>query len=80
MGRSEKMIVYGPPGTKAVLNGFAEIYREDIEDRVARRGKDDLNSSLALAESHIVTVNDKEAQDETSQPFSKLWQVCLQLP
>jgi ribonuclease Z len=61
MGRSEKMNVYGPPGTKALLKGFAEVYKEDIEDRVARRGKDDLDSSLAVAEPHIVTVDDNEA-------------------
>ena len=48
-------------GTNAVLSGFAEIYKEDTEDRVARRGKDDLDPSLARAESHIVTVKDKEA-------------------
>ncbi|MGD9034500.1 MAG: MBL fold metallo-hydrolase [Desulfobacteraceae bacterium] len=61
MGRSNKIHVHGPPGTRALLSGFAEIYKEDIEDRVARRGKDDLDSSLAVAEPHIVTVNDKEA-------------------
>ena len=61
MGRSEKMKVYGPPGTKALLGGFAEVYKEDIEDRIARRGKDDLDATLAVAEPHIVTVNDKEA-------------------
>ena len=61
MARSNKIHVYGPPGTNAVLSGFAEIYKEDTEDRVARRGKDDLDPSLARAESHIVTVKDKEA-------------------
>jgi ribonuclease Z len=61
MGRSEKMKVYGPPGTKSLLIGFSEVYKEDIEDRIARRGKDDLDATLAVAEPHIVTVNDKEA-------------------
>lgn len=62
MGRLEKIDVYGPPGTQKVLKGFSDVYELDIEDRVARRGKDDLDSSLAVAESHTVTVNDKEAQ------------------
>jgi ribonuclease Z len=61
MGRSEELKVYGPHGTKELLGGFAQVYKEDIKDRIARRGADDLDSSLAVAEPRSITVNDKEA-------------------
>lgn len=61
MGRRNKLRVYGPPGTRTVLDGFAMVYRADVADRVSRRGKDDLDPSLMVVEPRIVAIDDQEA-------------------
>ena len=61
MGRRSLIHVYGPPGTGAILDGFAKVYRADVENRTARRGADDLDPSLMVAERHMITVDDKDA-------------------
>jgi ribonuclease Z len=60
-GRISPLEIYGPPGTIEVLDGFSQVYKEDVADRIARRGSDDMNPDLAHGVSHIVTVEDNEA-------------------
>src|SRR5579862_4501554 len=37
-GRAAPLDVYGPPGTKHMVDGILDAYREDIEERVASSG------------------------------------------
>jgi len=60
-GRINPLEIYGPPGTIEVIDGFNQVYKEDIADRIARRGSDDMNIDLAYGVPHIVTVTDNEA-------------------
>ena len=61
-GRKNKLQVYGPPGTSSLLDAYAKVYKEDIEDRVAHLGSDKLDPTNAIAEPHIIAVENEDIQ------------------
>ena len=60
-GRIADLLVYGPPGTKKVVDGFAEAYKPEVENKASLREKNELDPSLSIAESRTITVEDKDA-------------------
>jgi ribonuclease Z len=60
-GRKTDLQVYGPPGTEKVIDGFAEAYKPEVENKVALRKKSELDPSHSIAEPKIITVEDNDA-------------------
>ena len=60
-GRKDSLQVYGPPGTEKIIDGFAQAYKPEVENKVALLKKEELDPSLSIAESKIIIVEDKGA-------------------
>jgi ribonuclease Z len=55
-GRAKPLDVYGPPGTKRVVDGFAEAYAADVGYRVAHHGEKALPRAAGSAVAHEVAL------------------------
>jgi ribonuclease Z len=54
-GRDQPLQIYGPPGIDEVVQGFAEVYRHDVDYRNVHHGEHAMPTAAAAAVAHVIT-------------------------